>query len=132
MRYDSTGTLKVNTYIAGDALPVPGALVRIYGIDELNREQEHSRITDENGNTGPISLPAPSALLTLDKTAKERPYALYDVQITLDGFYTKDIKDIAVFGGAETILPVNMIPKTESGVPRDTLYTTSRENPSLE
>ena len=132
MIYDSIGTLNVKTYLASDALSVPGALVRIYGTDEVNRESEHSRITDETGATGPISLPAPSAAFSLEAGARERPYALYDVEVSMPGFYTKRIRDVAIFEGENTILPINMIPITATGAPRDTLNTTSEENPYLE
>ncbi len=132
MNYDGLGALNIKTYLAQDALPIPGALVRIYGVDELNREVEYSRITDIDGATGYISLPAPDAAFSLEPGAAERPYALYDVKIVLEGFYDKAVNNVAVFSGVTTLLPVNMIPITRGTVPRDTLDTTSKENPFLE
>ena len=132
MNYDGIGALNVETRLAHSALPAPGALVRVYGVDELNRESEHSRITGVDGSTGNIILPAPDSMLSLLPAAPERPYALYDVKIVLDGFYDKTVNSVAVFSGITTILPVNMIPISSGNVPRDTLNATSKENPFLE
>ena len=132
MKYDGIGALNVKTFIAHDALPVSGALIRVYGVDELNREVEYSRITDEDGITGRITLPAPDSSFSLEPGAPERPYALYDVMIMADGFYDKSVSSVAVFAGVTTLLPVNMIPITGGAIPRDTLDTTSKENPFLE
>ncbi len=136
MPFDKLGTLIVNASSAGGALPVPNTVVRIIGTDEENKLTEYSVITDIDGVTERISLPAPSRELSQSPGAKEQSYALYNIEISAPGFYTKRIFDVAVFEGTETLQPVNMIPfpKNESGVtyPRNNLEVTSRENERLE
>ena len=136
MAFDKSGTLVVRTFTAGGALPVVGTVVKISGIDEDNRGVEYSVITDVDGVTAKISLPAPSATLSLSPKAPLPSYALYNIEISAPGFYTKRIFNVAVFDGTETIQPVNMIPRsnTENGItyPRDNLNTQVYENERLE
>jgi len=132
MNYSNTGNLNVKTFLAADALPTPGALVRVRGTDELNREVEYSRITDADGVTGLIPLPAPSISFSLSPHPSERPYALYDVSVTLAGYYSKRVRNVAIFADHTTLLPVNMIPSSSIDPPIKTLDSTSRENPYLE
>lgn len=132
MKYSYTGNLNVKTFLAADALPTPGALVRVFGVEEENRETEYSRITDVDGATGIIPLPAPPIDYSLYPHPAEHPYALYDVTVSLAGYYPKRVRNVAVFADHTTILPVNMIPASSIDPPRNTLDSTSRENPYLE
>ena len=136
MPFDKIGMLVVNTYTAGGALPVEGTVVRIIGTDEENKLTEYSIITDIDGVTERISLPAPSRELSQSPGASEQSYALYNIEISAPGYYTKRIFDVAVFEGTETLQRVNMIPFpiNERGVsyPRNNLMTTVRENERLE
>lgn len=136
MAFDKLGTLRVNTYTAGGALPVAGTVVRILGTDEENRLIEYSIITDIDGVTEIISLPAPSREYSQAPGAAEQAYALYNIEISAPGYYTKKIYDVAVFEGTETLQPVNMIPlpSNQNGVtyPRNNLNTFVRENENLE
>ena len=136
MPFDKTGTLIVNTLLAGGALPVVGSVVRIIGTDEENRLTEYSVITDIDGATARITLPAPSRELSQAPGATEQAYALYNIEVSAPGFYTKRMFDVSVFEGEETLQLVNMIPmpKNKTGVtyPRNNLEVSSRENERLE
>ena len=136
MPFDKSGTLTVSTYTAGGALPVVDAVVRIIGTDEENRLTEFSLITDIDGVTESITLPAPSRKFSESPGAREKSYSLYDIEISAPGYYTKRIFDVAVFEGTQTLQRVNMIPHSENdtGVsyPRNNLEATSRENERLE
>lgn len=136
MPFDKIGTLIVNTSVAGGALPLPDTVVRIIGTDEENKLTEYSVITDIDGVTSSISLPAPSRTLSESPGASGQSYALYNIEVSAPGYYTKRIFDVAVFEGVETLQSVNMIPfpKNGSGVtyPRNNLESTSRENERLE
>lgn len=136
MPFDKIGTLVVNAFTAGGALPVSGTVVRIIGTDEENKLTEYSIITDVDGVTERISLPAPSRELSQTPGAAEQSYALYNIEISAPGYYTKRVFDVAVFEGTETLQRVNMIPfpTNERGVtyPRDNLVATARENERLE
>lgn len=119
--------------MARDALPVEGALVRVEGIDEGAGSEHHSRLTDADGISGIISLPAPPTEYSMSPGAAERPYSTYKVSVFKDGYYPKVISGVAIFDGITTFLPVNML---LSGMgeapPRDTLGSESYENQSLE
>ena len=136
MALDKNGTLIINAFSAGGALPIRDTHVRVIGADEENRTVQYSRITDLDGITLPLLLPTPSRELSLSPGAAESPYALYDVIITSPGYYTKRFYNVAVFDGERTILPVNMIPLPahENNVtyPRDNLNTLVKENEMLE
>lgn len=136
MAFDKIGTLVIRAFTAGGALPVGGTVVKITGNDEENRIVEYSIITDIDGVTEKIELPAPSGELSQSPGAKEPSYALYNIEISAPGYYTKRIFNVAVFDNTETIQTVNMIPKSvrENGItyPRNNLNTLVRENERLE
>ena len=136
MPFNNVGTLVVNAFTAGGALPVPGTVVRITGVNEENRTVEYSVITDIDGITEKISLPTPSRQLSLSPGSTEQSYAQYNIEISAPGYYTKRLFNVAVFEGTETLQQVNMIPlpENERGVtyPRDNLNTVVRENEKLE
>ncbi len=134
--FTQTGTLLVNTAVAGGALPISNSVVKIVGASEENRGIEYSVLTDENGVTKEIPLPAPLKSLSEAPNAPEVPYALYNIEVSSDGYYTKKIFDVAVFADTLTVLSVNMIPETihNSGpeYPKFNLDTYVRENEMLE
>lgn len=57
----STGTLRVEVYIAREALPLPGALVEIYNVNEWQSGSPPIArlIVDESGQTEAVTLNAP-------------------------------------------------------------------------
>ena len=136
MSFDKTGTMIIKTLTASGALPVEGTVVRVIGADEENRFVEYSILTDLDGSTSVITLPAPSREYSEAPGAKEAPYALYNIEISAPGYYTKKIFNVAVFDSVETIQQVRMIPIEiyENGVtfPRDNLVTFVKENENLE
>ena len=135
MSYSDTGTLIVKTYTAGGALPVAKTVVRIRGADEENRFVEYSLLTDEDGLTSKLVLPSPAKNVSLSPNPSEVPYSQYNIELGADGYYPKIIRNVALFSGIDTFLPVNMVPIAvyENGVdfPKDTLITTVEENPYL-
>ena len=136
MAFDKNGTLIINAYSASGALPIKDTHVRVVGAGEENRTVQYSRVTDLDGVTQPLILPAPSRDLSQKTGAKEQSYALYDVIVTAPGYYTKRIYDVSVFDGERTIQRVNMIPlpmhKNNVTYPRDNLNTLVKENEMLE
>ncbi len=131
MAFNNTGSIIIRAYAASGALPVPGTVVRIYGVDEENRFIEYSIITDINGTTESISLPAPSKIYSQTPNAPEASYALYNLEITAPGFYTKKINNVSVFDGIQTIQLVNMIPininENNTALPQNNLNTNAQE-----
>ena len=107
---DSNGSLRVRTYTAGGALPVKGATVRITGAGEDNRLVSYSLVTDRDGQTEVVSLPAPSIDYSLAPDPAELPYSVYDIVITAPGYLTKRINGLTVFSGINSVQLINMIP----------------------
>ncbi len=136
MPFDKTGTLIINATSAGGALPAENTVVRIFGAGEENRDVEYSIVTDVDGISRSIILPAPSRLLSQTPGSREQSYAVYNIEITSPGFYSKKIYNVAVFEDEKTIQPINMIPLPENRIgvtyPRDTLTTYVQENEMLE
>ena len=107
---NSSGSLRIRTYTAGGALPVKGATVRITGAEEDNRLITYSLLTDRDGQTDLVTLPAPSADYSLTPDPAEPPYSVYDLVITAPGYLTKRINGLTVFSGVNSIQLINMIP----------------------
>ena len=107
---DSTGTLRIRTYTASGALPVAGAIVRIRGAEENNRNVSYSVTTDRDGLTPKVLLPAPNVDYSLSPDPMESPFAVYDVEITASGYYPKRIIGLTIFSGVDSLQLVNMIP----------------------
>ena len=110
MNYETFGNIRIRTYTAAGALPIDGVLVKIYGADEYNRDVTYSLITDENGITKEISLPAPPRAYSAAPGAKEMPYSVYNVELSKSGFYPKRIDNVPIFNGIDAVLPIEMIP----------------------
>jgi hypothetical protein len=132
---DDFGTLSVRAKTAGGALPVPGAVVRIFGAEEDNRFITYSLLTDEDGAVDKISLPSPIKSLSLSPGAAESPYAIYNIEISAPGYFNKIINGVSVFSGIDSVLPITMIPVSVTDVkdfPRNNLVATVTQNKNLE
>lgn len=130
MNYDDYGTLRIRASSASGAIPIMGAIVRITGGEEGNRFVAKSLITDNDGVTAKVKLPTPKRSYSLTPNEPESPYALYDVTVTADGYYTKRIVGVAIFSGIDAILPVNMIPISDikNSYPEGNLNTKINEH----
>ena len=128
---DDFGTLTVRTTTADSALPVAGAAVRVYGAEEGNSDVVFSRVTDRDGTTEAIRLPAPSRQLSQASNPLEMPYAIYDLEVSRDGYYAKRIFGVSVFSGVNSLQIVNMIPTSDSSIetyPRGNVNANIPEN----
>ena len=131
------GTFMVRAYTAG-ALPVEGASVRIRGADEGNKSIAYLLITDADGVTETVSLPAPPKSLSEAPNTPGIPYSLYDIEVYADGYYPKRIYGVTVFGGVKTLLELNMIPASVNpddyldDYPRGNINTILSPNDDLE
>ena len=110
MNYENFGNIRIRTYTAAGALPIDGVLVKIYGADEYTTDIAYSLITDEDGITKTVSLPAPPKAYSAAPGAKEMPYSVYNVELSKSGFYPKRIDNVPIFNGIDAVLPIEMIP----------------------
>jgi hypothetical protein len=136
MNYDSFGNIRIRAYTASGALPTEGALVKIYGADEGNNGVIFSLLTDNDGVTREIPLPAPPKAYSTSPGAFATPYSVYNVEIAKDGFYPKRIDNVPIFNGISAVLPIEMIPLSydENGalIPQSNLNSIVYENENLE
>ena len=135
MKFEDYGSLSVITSSANSSLPIEGSIIRITGIQEENSFIDYSVLTDIDGISDKIVLPAPSRSYSLSPKSPEIPYGLYKIEVRNRGYYTKIVDNVAVFSGINTYLPVNMIPSpihlNNIEYPRNTLDTFVRENENL-
>ena len=130
----SEGRIRIRAYTAGGALPIEGATVRIMGAEEDNRLISYSLMTDRDGLTESVALPAPDVNFSLSPSPSEKPYALYDIEITAPGYYSKNINGLSVFSGIESVQLINMIPEGSRPIedyPRSNINADIPENNQL-
>lgn len=133
MNFDESGTMTVRAYTAGGAIPLQGTRVRVTGAMEENRFYEAELITDYDGLTAKIVLPSPKRSYSLSPGAPETPYATYDLVVSAEGYYPKELYGVAVFSGVDSLQPIAMIPISEGDPPpRDNLVIYVKENERLE
>lgn len=92
-------------------------------------------VTDVDGLTARVVLPAPKRSYSLSPGAPEMPYATYDMIVNSVGYYTKKLYGIAVFSGVDSIQPIEMIPLGRDNTmpaPKDNLEIFIKENERLE
>ncbi len=111
---DKNGTLSVRAYTAGGALPIFEAVVRISGAEDENKDIKYSLITDEDGVTERVTLPAPPRALSESPQNTEIPYAVYNIEVEKEGYFKKSLYNIPVFEGVNSEQLVNMIPYSEN------------------
>ena len=85
------GYLIVNVYLEDEGMPVSGASVTITGDNT-----DISYITGSDGKTPKITLDAPDIEYSLQPTSDVRPYSIYDVKATKEGFGTSVVKNVEI------------------------------------
>lgn len=82
-------------------LQLAGAVVEI-----LNRGERYT--TDKNGAVR-VTVPAPAKSLSLEPDPPVRPYAVYDLRITLAGYVPISVYGVQVFDGIESVCSYDMV-----------------------
>ncbi len=101
------GVLRVETFIAGRALPVTGVNIIIthrIGEDDV---VYYNVITNEVGIVDGLTLPAPDAS-TSQSPDIQNPFASYDLYATRDSYLPIGPIQIQIFDGVKTIQPIVM------------------------
>lgn len=114
---DTEGQLTFSVTSAIGLFPVINATIIITTQNEP--ENVKARLTtDESGETGNITLPAPPFALS-QAPSEIQPYASYDVEITAPGYESVRIEGTEVLSGAVTVQPVAMNPVEVENLVRD-------------
>ncbi|MDE6763689.1 MAG: hypothetical protein K2J73_08435 [Oscillospiraceae bacterium] len=107
------GYLQIEVTTASGAIPVRDATVII---TESNNGEESligMVVTDENGTTPIVPLPAPPQSLSEAPDPSEKPYSEYNISVYKKGFYSIPQLTVPIFDTIKSIQPVSVIPLAE-------------------
>ena len=114
----SMGQLIVHVTTARGAIPLEGALVTLSNyapeFSEGRGDVIFGTVSDRDGNTVPIQLEAPAVAGSLSPGTKQ-PFALYNLDVQLEGYRGQSYIALPIFEGITSIQPVDMIPLSENG-----------------
>ncbi len=117
------GKLLFQVSTAGGAIPLAGAEVTVRRLRNLITGEGGNVLTvlytNEDGKTEALPLPAPAKALSQAPTRDGAPvpYALYDADVRMTGFYDLLYSRIPVFDGITSIQHATLIPLPEKGSP---------------
>lgn len=101
------GYLTMQARTAHEALPLQGVQVSVLD-DEQNRIYE--LVTDENGETGRVSLETMDKRYSQDENFSGTPFITYNVYARAEGFEPVYVSDIPIFEGETAHLPLTLVP----------------------
>lgn len=104
------GYILVNVRTGEDSSAVSGAAVSVIAVVDGKRLILASGLTDESGVSPRFELPVPDSVHSGTPDPSERPYALFDVTITAEGFFRARSVDVPVFSGITSVQNFNLIP----------------------
>lgn len=109
------GSVQFRTYTARNALPVPGAKITVTKVIGGKPHTFYTLTTDISGQTEEVILPAPPVALSQKPDCGVQPYALYDADITAEGFHPVSVRGLPVFEGILSVQRAAMIPGANGG-----------------
>ena len=103
-----TGSIFVYVSVAGQAAPLPGARVQLFSEADVALQ---SLTADENGLAAFDALPAPDRQYSLNESNTQvRPYSVYGLAVSADGWQTHRLTGVQVFDGQQTVARVELLP----------------------
>ncbi len=127
----STGYILVNTRTGEESSPVADASVLITAIVDGKREIIASGKTNESGTSEKFAVPAPAFSLSQSPGSYKRPYCLFDVSVTGDGFFNARSLYVPVFLGSTSAQKFGMIPGPLMMKPSDETVTYINQEPNF-
>ncbi|MBR5590621.1 MAG: carboxypeptidase regulatory-like domain-containing protein [Anaerotignum sp.] len=124
----SFGTLLFQVTGGQGSFPIPNAKVNITKILDDRLSLSITVLTDESGKTLPLSLPAPSKVLSQSPN-NGIVYASYEAEVTAEGYLPTEIRNLPVFDDVTTIQPVNLT--TDFGQMPNTVDEIEDKEPDL-
>lgn len=128
---DSYGYIKVNTRTGDGSSPVAGAKISVTALVNGRRYLVVTAKTDESGATQAFRVPVPDKSYSLKPDPAVRPYALYDISVTADGFFNTRSVDVPVFSGITSVQNFSMIPVPLYMKPQDEIVVYYNQEPTL-
>ena len=108
-----TGYLKLRVTTALGAIPLENATVTIRGNTEEFSSVIRTLSTDRGGNTEAVELPTKARSMTAFPSSIP-PYATYNIDVVLDGYYSQFYQNVPVFDGITGIQTADMVPLMEN------------------
>ena len=122
-----TGRLVFRVTTAQGAIPLEGAQVIVRDFNEEGTtgggagggDTRCILYSGADGRTESVDLPAPSRSLSLEAAPPNQPlpYALYNAQVALSGYYIQNYSRIPLFDGITSVQQADLIPLPENGIP---------------
>ncbi len=117
--YTGKGKLAVHVTTARGSIPVEGAQVFIRNYLPANQPTAgdviFALVTNRDGNTEPVILPAPPRTDSLAPTNGKPPFATYNIEIYSEGYSAQNYINVPIFDGITAIQPADLIPLPENG-----------------
>ena len=110
------GSLIVSATTALGTVPLPNALVTVYAQNEGNPVLYRTVRTDASGLSPVMELPAPALADSL-KPDQPLPYFNYSVKVDLPNYQSVEVRDISIYPGIISTLPISLSPETSSQAP---------------
>ena len=108
-QYTETGYIIVKVSTARGAIPLKDASVSIRGDTPETSGIIYSTVTNSDGHTEKIALPAPAR--ELSETPKNtKSYATYNIDVFSDGYIPLSFRGVPVFSSVISIQPAVMVP----------------------
>lgn len=131
----SSGNLIVRASTASGAIPIEGVTVIVQGKEDINKDVFHSLITDRDGITRKITLPAPARSLSESPSPQSKPYYTYSIDVYKEGYYPQHYNGVPIFEGITAVQNVRIVPLSEFDA-QNPYYTEGQifneyENPNL-
>ncbi len=114
--FGGTGYLVVRVSAASEALPLEGATVFIRGGEENDSAVIATLTSGRDGLTPKIALAAPPRSLS-ESPNNTRPYALYSVDVHLEGYPSVTAQNLPIFDGITSAQSIVMTPLPKNGYP---------------
>jgi hypothetical protein len=119
MALTGSGRLRVDVSAAGPGMPAANARIRVTPKGESQHIIE-DMIADSSGLSPTLNLPAPPLDFSMQPMPPgEKPYAEYDVTVSMDGYDDCVVKGVQVLPNATASQPVTLTPVSAQGGSQD-------------
>ncbi len=104
------GFILVNVRTGDNSSAVTNASVQVTATVDGKRMIIAGGITDSSGIAPKFEVPVPDSSLSQTPDSRKRPYNLFDISVTADGFFNARSVDVPVFEGITSVQNFSMIP----------------------
>ncbi len=125
----SSGFLTVNVSSAANAIPIEGAVVKIFvreykasgdyvladAVTNVSQDSfDYTRTTDNSGKSSAVRIETPDIELSYVINGADAPFSICDVSVDREGYLSAVFFGVQIFPERESILPVTLRPYYEN------------------